>query len=527
MDSWFIIVILLCIVISSSFTFFFNLFFFSNSKTKKKLPPGPFTFPFIGNLPLLRNRSILDIEVILQKLKSKYGPIITLKIGTTTSIFITSHSLAYQALVQQGALCSDRPLALPTNQILSSNDRSINTASCGPTWRVLRRNLRSQMLHPSLIKSRSKSRANRALSILIQKLHDKADSEVGVMVLDHIKHAIFCLLAFMCFGNKLNEAQIIQIKDSQHRALLAMLQFKILDIFPRVGKLIFRNRWKELIALRKVVESVFIPLIQAQIKHKEEKANSCVHKKEEETVCYVDTLLNLELPEEKRKLTYEEIVSLCGEFLGAASDTTSTALQWIMANLVKYPAIQEKLYKEILCKIEGPQQSKVENSNKLIPEEDLQKMPYLKAVILEGLRRHPPSHFLLPHRVTKEMELNGYVIPKNAIIYFMVREMGMDPNVWEDPMDFKPERFLMDHRDGEPFDISGRREMKMMPFGVGRRICPGYDFAMLHLEYFVANLIWHFEWKPVEGDDIDLTEELDFTFTMKNPLRARVSPRLN
>ncbi|KAH0678564.1 hypothetical protein KY284_019649 [Solanum tuberosum] len=67
----------------------------------------------------------------------------------------------------------------------------------------------------------------------------------------------------------------------------------------------------------------------------------------------------------------------------------------------------------------------------------------------------------------------------------------------------------------------------MMPFGTGRKICPGYDFAMFLLEYFVANLIWRFEWKPVEGDNVDLTEGLEFTFTMKNPLRARISPRLN
>nr|XP_009761651.1 PREDICTED: cytochrome P450 89A9-like [Nicotiana sylvestris] len=125
------------------------------------------------------------------------------------------------------------------------------------------------------------------------------------------------------------------------------------------------------------------------------------------------------------------------------------------------------------------------------------------------------------------MELSGYVIPKNSIIYFMVREMGLDPKVWKDPMKFKPERFLNTDRNGKPFDITGSKEIKMMPFGVGRRIRLGYDFTLLHLEYFVANLVWHFEWKPVKGDDFDLTKELDFTFTMKNPLRARISPRLD
>ncbi|CAN4106862.1 unnamed protein product [Withania somnifera] len=521
MNTLFIILITPCIPFT--LTILFN-FFFTNSKTKKKLPPGPFTFPFIGNLPLLINKSLADIELILQKLMYNYGPIITLKIGTTTCIFISSHSLAYQALIQQGPLCSDRPLALPTNQILSSNHRSINTASCGPTWRILRRNLRAKMLHPSLIKSRSRSRADWVLNILIQKLIHKSESDVGVILLDPIKQAIFSLLANMCFGDNLEDIQINQIKDVQHRALLATIRFNILNIFPRLGKLIFRSRWKELNALRKEVETTFTPLIQARINYKDQRANSGVHEKEEKTICYVDTLLNLELPEEKRKLTNEEIVSLCGEFLGAASDTTSTSLQWIMAYLVKYPAIQEKLFTEIVCKIAPTRKSEEESHNKLIREEDLRKLSYLKAVILESLRRHPPSHFLLPHRVTEEMELNGYTLPKKAIIYFMAREMGLDPNVWEDPLEFKPERFLAD---GETFDITGSREIKMMPFGVGRRICPGYDFAMFYLEYILANLIWLFEWKPVEGDDVDLTEEIDFTFTMKNPLRVRLYPRLN
>ena len=85
----------------------------------------------------------------------------------------------------------------------------------------------------------------------------------------------------------------------------------------------------------------------------------------------------------------------------------------------------------------------------------------------------------------------------------MVSEMGWNPNKWEDPMEFKT-----------------------MPFGAGRRICPGLGLAMLHLEYFVANLVWSFEWKAAEGDEVDLSEKQEFTIVMKNPLQAHLSTRL-
>ncbi|PKI37754.1 hypothetical protein CRG98_041871 [Punica granatum] len=157
-------------------------------------------------------------------------------------------------------------------------------------------------------------------------------------------------------------------------------------------------------------------------------------------------------------------------------------------------------------------------------------MPYLKAVVLEGLRRHPPGHFVLPHSVIEDIELGGYLVPKKGSVNFMVAEMGWDPTVWEDPMAFKPERFLSNShgsgRGAEGFDITGSREIKMMPFGVGRRICPGFALALLHLEYFAANLVWAFEWRAMEGDDVDLSEKQEFTMVMKNPLQAIVSPRL-
>ncbi|KAK0592704.1 hypothetical protein LWI29_023962 [Acer saccharum] len=104
----------------------------------------------------------------------------------------------------------------------------------------------------------------------------------------------------------------------------------------------------------------------------------------------------------------------------------------------------------------------------------------------------------------------------------------MDPKVWENPMAFVPDRFLSNdiNDGGKVFDITGSGEIKMMPFGAGRRICPGLGLAMLNLEYFVANLAWFFEWKIVDRVDVDLEEKHEFTVVMKNPLLAHVCPRL-
>jgi cytochrome P450 len=324
----------------------------------------------------------------------------------------------------------------------------------------------------------------------------------------------------MCFGDKLDESQIEKIEEVLRHMLVNIGKFNILNCWPRVTKIVLRKRWNELFRLRKLQEDVLIPLIRARKKAKEERIRRGKEDKkgheDEYVLSYVDTLLSLELPEEKRKLEEGEMVSLCSEFLNGGTDTTSTALQWIMANLVKYPQIQEKLFMEI--------KGVVRDAEENIKEDELQKMPYLKAIILEGLRRHPPGHFVLPHAVSEDVVLDKYVIPKDGTINFMVAEMGWDPKVWEDPMAFKPERFL--NEGGETFDITGSREIKMMPFGAGRRICPGYGLAMLHLEYFVANLIWKFEWKAVDGDDVDLSEKEEFTVVMKNPLQAQICPRL-
>ncbi|XWS65004.1 hypothetical protein CRYUN_Cryun05aG0053500 [Craigia yunnanensis] len=516
METWFLIISTLCI-----FAFLKALFnlLFPYKKLGPKLPPGPPTIPFIGNAIWLR-KSITELESILRRFHAKFGNVVTLHIGPYPTIFVRDHSLAYQALVRKAAAFADRHPTLSI-KINCRDEHIIGTAVYGPNWRILRKNLSFEILNPSRVRSYSHAR-KWVLTILKERLIKSQSSGEPIRVVDHFKYAVFCLLSRMCFGDKLDEKQIRRIEDVQRDLLLNLPSFEILDAWPRVTKVLFYKLWKKFLQIRQNQDDVLIPLIRARKKAKQEKLSKVKEDKEskeedEFILSYVDTLLEVQLPEEKRKLTEGEMVCLCIEFLNAGSATSSTTLQWIMANLVKYPRIQEKLFMEIKGVVgEGEEEVK---------EDDLQKIPYLKAVVLEGLRRHSPADVLLPRRVTRDVVLNDFLLPKNCTINFLVAEMGLDPKVWEDPMAFKPERFLNSDGSEVDFDITCSKEIKMMPFGAGRRICPAVDLAMLHMEYLLANLVWSFAWKAVDGDDVDLSVKLEFTKVMKTPLQAHLHAR--
>ncbi|KAJ0964263.1 hypothetical protein J5N97_029385 [Dioscorea zingiberensis] len=506
------------LLITATLFFIFSLFFVFKAGNNGGLPPGPPAIPIVGNLLWLRRNFLRNLESILQDLHARFGPIVTLRIGSGRAIYVSDGHLAHEALVARGAVFADRLRPPPAARIISNNQRNINTAPYGPFWRLLRRNLTTEILHPSRVKLFSHGR-QWALNILTAKLRASAEANSGVVLdfKDSIQFAMFCLLVLMCYGEKLDEKAIRNIETAQRNILLFVSNLSIFAFIPILSKSIFRKRWNTVRDLRQKQTDIIVPIIRAREKHKA-KQNKEQADEARFVYSYLDSLLDIKIPEEgNRKLTDEEFVTICSEFLNAGTDTTSTTLEWIMANLVKHQDIQRKVFDEIQ-QVAGSEAEEVK-------EEDLQRMPYLKAVILEGLRRHPPGHFVLPHCVTEEVKLNEYVIPKGASINFMIAEIGRDEKVWDKPMEFKPERF-MEGGEGEGVDITGSREIKMMPFGAGRRICPGLGLGMLHLEYFVANLVREFEWKAVEGEEVDVdSEKSEFTVVMKNPLRARILAR--
>ncbi|KAL6629701.1 hypothetical protein ACP70R_029466 [Stipagrostis hirtigluma subsp. patula] len=467
-----------------------------NQKTAR-LPPGPPALLFLAKFLALR-RSIFGLGPLLRELHARHGPVISLRLADT-HVFVADRHLAHRMLVQGGATFADRPPAAEPRPMFSSGGRDITGSSHGPYWRLVRRNLAGKALHPAHIGHFAPARRS-ACDALVSNLRERGDGE-AVTLRPLLRRAMFELLVYMCFGAQLGQDELDEVVELQHRVLLSITDFPVFAFFPAVTKRLFRKKWTAYVAERRRQEELFVPLIHA------------TRGGGDDPPCYADSLRALRVADEgDRLLTDAEMVSLCSEFLNAGTDTVVTVIEWIMTQLVNHPDVQSKVYEEVKARPE-------------LNDGDIQVMPYLKAVVLEGLRLHPPSHFVLPHAAQSNADIGGYTVPKGAEVNFLVADIGRDETVWTAAQEFRPERFL-DGGEGHGVDITGSREIKMMPFGAGRRMCPGYSLGMHHVEYFVARMVRELEWRPpVDNAVVDMTEELDFTIMMKHPLHARVVAR--
>ncbi|KAJ0501790.1 putative geraniol 8-hydroxylase [Helianthus annuus] len=176
------------------------------------------------------------------------------------------------------------------------------------------------------------------------------------------------------------------------------------------------------------------------------------------------------------------------------TDTTSNTLEWAMAELIHNLEKMLKARAEIK-KVIG-------NDERAFEESDISRVPYLRAIIKETLRLHPPVTFLVPHKAITDVEIKGYMVPKDAQIMCNMWAMGQDPNVWSDPQRFKPERFLE-----VEIDFKGR-DFEFIPFGAGRRMCPGLPLADIMLHLMLGSLIHKFDWKIEGGSFSDPNESI-------------------
>ena len=183
-----------------------------------------------------------------------------------------------------------------------------------------------------------------------------------------------------------------------------------------------------------------------------------------------------------------------------------------MSEMVKNPQVMEKAQAEVRQVFDG---------KAYVDETYLHELKFLRSVIKETLRLHPPIPLLLPRECRESCDINGYKIPVKTKVIVNAWAIGRDPRYWTEAEKFYPERFL-----NSSIDYKGT-DFEYIPFGAGRRMCPGITFAMANIELPLAQSLYHFDWKLPNGlkqDDLDMTEQFGLSLRRKNNLHLIPMP---
>ncbi|KAJ4968470.1 hypothetical protein NE237_015171 [Protea cynaroides] len=231
---------------------------------------------------------------------------------------------------------------------------------------------------------------------------------------------------------------------------------------------------------------------------------------------FVDFLLQIQEDKSAENITgRENIKAIIMDMFAAGTETSSILLEWTMARLLQHPEVMEEVQKEV-------RGVAFTTGKANITEDDIEHMPYLKAVIKETLRLHPPLP-LLPRESTEDAKIYEYDIPAKTTVIINAWAIGRDPESWDDPDQFKPKRFM---NDASSIDFNGH-DFQFIPFGAGRRGCPGINFANSLIGLALASLLHKFDWALPNGENgeaLDLTEVLGISSNLKSPLLAVATP---
>ncbi|CAM0952891.1 unnamed protein product [Alopecurus aequalis] len=445
--------------------------------------------------------------------------------GQQPIIEICDPTIARRALMDHTHALCNRPLNLFPVALVSGPRRrlsdNITSVPYGPRWRALRCTLNAAVLHPTRLGHMDPLRLE-AIDTLVADLRDRVGCGGGdIVVRDILNAAVFPMVVRTCFGTGVDEGHVIAMRDLLQAFVLSVDGAK--DFAgSKMAKLLHWRQWRRFLAFRGMQADLFLPLINAR-----RTANRHLSPTGG-MPAYVDLLLDVRVPDDDvdkaggkpalRPLTDDELVSLLSEFLGAGPGTMVSGMEWTLAHLVLQPEVQNNIRREVDA-VEGA-----------LSEAHVRKMKYIRAVVLESFRLHPPIPLLLrdvPDQVSAAaVGCAAAVVPKQGMrAHFNLGEIGRDKNAWTDPDTFRPERFLAGGEGEGVGLVPGPKEIKMMPFGAGRRACPGVGLATMHVQCFVAALVREFDWAPPARGGVDLTELDGFFKVMKTPLRARATHR--
>ncbi|KAL0326411.1 UNVERIFIED_CONTAM: Trimethyltridecatetraene synthase [Sesamum radiatum] len=475
---------------------------------KRNFPPGPKPWPVIGNLNLVGSIPHQSLHFLSQK----YGDIMQLKFGKFPVVVASSPEMAKQFLRVHDTVFASRP-ALAAGKYTSYNYSDLTWAPYGPFWRQARKIYLSEVFNAKKLESLEHIRIEERRNFLA-RLYSLSGKPV--ILREHLSRYTLSTISRMVLSSKYfseseHDKSVVKLDELQEMLeewFLLNGVFNIGDWIPWLSFLDLQGYVKRMKALYKKFDRFHNYVI-------DDHQTRMATEKDFVPGDVVDALLQLaENPNLEVKLTRDRIKGLLQNLLVGATDTSATTIEWAIHEILKHPQTINKAKEEL---------DRVIGRNRWVEEKDYSQLPYIDAVIMESMRLHPLATLLAPHYAMDDCKVAGYDIAKGTTVLINTWSIGRDPNSWDSPLEFLPERFL-----NKDIDVTGSN-FAMLPFGSGRRRCPGYSLGLKVVRTMLANLLHGFELKLVDGmrpEDISMDEEYGLTTHPKKPLSIIMEPTL-
>ncbi|KAL8529344.1 hypothetical protein ACS0TY_006673 [Phlomoides rotata] len=463
-----------------------------------RLPPGPRPWPVVGNL--------YDVKPVFftcfAEWAQTYGPIISVWFGSGLNIVISSSELAKEVLKDNDPQLANR------RRNRGGGGKDLISADYGPHYVKVRKFCTVELFSPKRLEALRPIREDEVTAMVESIYKDCTAPGKSVLVKQYLGAVAFNNITRLAFGKRFENSE--GILDEQGK------EFK--SIITNAIKMGASNNIAEHIPwLRRffpVDEQAFArhisrtdrltrDIMEEHARARQETGGAKQH--------FFDALLT---HREQYDLSEETIIGLLWNMMAAGADTTAISVEWAMAELIKNPRVLQKAQEELDCVI---------GHDRVITELDFPNLPYLQSITKESLRLHPPTPLMLPHRANSDVKIGGYNIPKDSIVHVNVWAIARDPKVWKNPLEFRPERFLEDD-----IDMKGA-DFRLLPFGAGRRVCPGAQLGINLVTSMLAHLLHHFSWEAPNGtrpDEIDMAGSPGMVTSMMTPLEIVPTPRL-
>ncbi|KAI6696957.1 hypothetical protein NL676_017076 [Syzygium grande] len=470
-----------------------------------KLPPGPRAWPVVGNLydiKPVRFRCFADWS-------RAYGPIISVWFGSTLNVVVSSSALAKEVLKEHDQQLADRHRSRSAAKF-SRDGQDLIWADYGPHYVKVRKVCTLELFTPKRLEGLRPIREDEVTAMVESIFKDCTNPDnlgKSLLVKNYLGAVAFNNITRLAFGKRFMNAE--GVIDEQGLEFKAIVSNGLkLGASLAMAEHIPWLRWmfpleEEAFAKHGARRDRLTRAIMEEHTVAREKSGAKQH--------FVDALLTLK---DKYDLSEDTIIGLLWDMITAGMDTTAISVEWAMAELIKNPRVQQKAQEEL---------DRVIGFERVMTESDFSSLPYLQSVAKEALRLHPPTPLMLPHRSNTHVKIGGYDIPKGSNVHVNVWAIARDPDVWKSPLEFRPERFLE-----EDVDMKGH-DFRLLPFGAGRRVCPGAQLGINLVTSMLGHLLHHFVWSPPQGtkpEEISMSENPGLVTYMATPLQAVATPRL-